>query len=156
MQTLFPLSKPNARSPKPAESGRNAALPFSLHPPCSPLCYQTYDIVITIIMNANPPFPPSPAQDIMLFASIVALVGLLGSAHAHDWGFGQCPRADPFPNLSVDKVSHLLISFGADLGLWGWQCCKGFGWGCCGGDLSMKTLAALRGFIFTCRFLAHA
>ncbi|XP_037783809.1 apolipoprotein D-like [Penaeus monodon] len=44
----------------------------------------------------------------MLFASIVALVGLLGSAHAHDWGFGQCPRADPFPNLSVDKF----------LGLW--------------------------------------
>ncbi|XP_042858117.1 apolipoprotein D-like [Penaeus japonicus] len=47
-------------------------------------------------------------KDIMLFASIVAVAGLLGSVHAHDWGFGKCPRADPFPNLSVEKF----------LGLW--------------------------------------
>ncbi|XP_071533785.1 apolipoprotein D-like isoform X2 [Panulirus ornatus] len=39
---------------------------------------------------------------------LVMLVMVMGAVIGHDWGWGRCPRADPFPKLSVNKL----------LGLW--------------------------------------
>ena len=36
--------------------------------------------------------------------TLIFAFGIIG-VHSHDWGWGECPRVDPEPNVSLDKVS---------------------------------------------------